>query len=76
MAARWLCSIQYLLIGVCFCSLPAAAATVADTRAPPVKGHAASAGMGVIDFLSLELVVLIGVVLFALVVIARSGKAP
>jgi hypothetical protein len=28
------------------------------------------------DFLSLELVVLIGVVLLALVVIARSGKAP
>jgi hypothetical protein len=28
------------------------------------------------DFLSLELVVLVGVVLLALVVIARSGKAP
>jgi len=74
MDSRWLCSIQYLFVGVCLLSLPAAAAKVADSRAPSAQSNGASAGMT--DFLSLELVVLIGVVLLALVVIARSGKAP
>jgi len=74
MASRWLHSIQHLFLGVYFLSLPAGAAAVADTRAP--SAHSDSASIGITDFLSLELVVLVGVVLLALVVIARSGKAP
>jgi len=50
------------------------AATIADTRAPSAQRNGAPTGMT--NFLSIELVVLIGVVLLALVVIARSGKAP
>jgi hypothetical protein len=75
MASRWLHSIQSLFFGVYFLSLPAGAAAVADTRAPP-SAHSDGASIGITDFLSLELVVLVGVVLLALVVIARSGKAP
>ena len=47
---------------------------MADTRAP--SAHSDGASIGLTDFLSVELVVLVGVVLLALVVIARSGKAP
>jgi hypothetical protein len=74
MASRWLYSIQYLFLGVCFLPLPTGAAAVADTRSSSAQSDGASAG--IIDFLSLELIVLVGVVLLALVVIARSGKAP
>jgi len=59
---------------MCFLSLPAGATAVADTKAPPAQSNSASAG--IIDFLSLELVVLVGIVVLALVLIARSGKAP
>jgi len=74
MASRWLYSIQQLFLCVYFLSLPAGAATVADTRAS--SSHSDGASIGITDFLSLELVILVGVVLLALVVIARSGKAP
>ena len=74
MASRWLYAIQHLFAGVYFLSLPAGAAAVADTRSPSAQSDGAS--IDITDFLSLELVVLVGVVLLALVVIARSGKAP
>ena len=74
MASRWLHVIQHLFLSVCFLPFPAAAAIVADTRTPSAQSAGPSADMT--DFLSLELVVLVGVVLLALVVIARSGKAP
>ena len=74
MASGWLCTIQYLFIGVCLLPLPAGAATVAASIVPSAESHGVSAGMT--DFPSLELVLLIGIVLLALVVIARSGNAP
>jgi hypothetical protein len=74
MESRWLSSIQYLYLGMYFLSLPAGAATVVDTRGPSAQSDDTSIAM--IDFLSLELIVLVAVVLLALVVIARSGKAP
>ena len=73
MVSRWLCAVQMLFLGASFFSLPAAATAVADTRMPSARSDGASAVMT--DFLSLELVVLVGVVLLALVLIARSGKA-
>lgn len=73
MATRWRYFIQHLFLAVYSVSIPAAA-TGTDTRAPSAQQSGASTDMT--DFLSLELVVLVGVVMLALVVIARSGKAP
>lgn len=70
----WLYFIQRLFLSLYFVSLPAETAAVADTRVPSAQNIGASADMT--DFLSVELVILVGVVLLALVVIARSGKAP
>jgi hypothetical protein len=74
MVSGWRCAIQILFPGTSFFSLAAAATAVADTGTPLARSDGASAVMT--DFLSLELVVLVGVVLLALVLIARSGKAP
>lgn len=74
MASRWLSYIQCLSLGIYFLSLPAGAATVAGSRGLSAPSDDTSLTM--IDFLSLELIVLVAVVLLALVVIARSSKAP
>ena len=66
--------IQYLFLGLYFVSLPAEAAAVTDARTASAQDNGAPASMT--DFLSVELLVLVGVVLLALVVIARSGRAP
>ena len=57
MATRWRYFIQHLFLAVYSVSIPAAA-TGTDTRAPSAQQSGASTDMS--DFLSLELVVLVG----------------
>ena len=76
MSPSWRHFIQRLLLSLVLVSFPLVAAPVADpaTQFAPNSANVGAADMT--EFPSLELVVLVGVVLLALVVIARSGKAP
>ena len=74
MSTSWRHVIQFLLLSLYLVSFPIGAVPVDSTGARFTHSVAASADMT--EFPSLELVVLVGVVLLALVVIARSGRAP
>ncbi len=70
----WPRAIRRLFSGVCCLSLPSAMATAADSGVR--SSQHGDTFTEQVDFMSVELVVLVGVVLLALVVIARTGRRP